>query len=291
MKQLSLTRKYCLLFVLVTFGLALYACYPITLQPRPEGEPLFVTSAPQVSETSTLLQSPSEPPGSAGDVPGENTPTTSPPPIEALPTVESQATPTVQESIIFDNPEAVVVDTPPAVEETNPGGDSSKPVFDSFVESLKNGNPNQIVGVYVDGILALRVVQQPPGNAAYVSIRDGEATQFLLAWTIAGNVGLLAHNYLAGVYYFNLRSGDIIELVYGDGSVVEYEVDALRQYQALSPNSSTSDFVNLDSGATLTATNLFYEVYGGNHHVTFQTCIARDNSGEWGRLFVLAPPL
>jgi hypothetical protein len=283
-KQLSLQVKFTLLVVLMTSSLLLVACYPIAVQPRPEGDPLVVTAGQPLTATSTSFQPANSPPTAVGDNPVKNTPTSEP-----LPTLEP--TPPVQEIIIFENPDSVPLDTPPPAEETNPDENANKPVFDRFVEDLKNGNPNQVVGVYVDGVLALRVVQQPPGNAAYVSIRDGEATQFLLAWTIAGNVGLLAHNYLAGVFYFNLRSGDIVELVYGDGSVVEYEVDTLRQFQALSPNSPTSDFLNVDSGATLSATNLFYEVYGGNHHVTFQTCIARDNSSEWGRLFVLAPPL
>jgi len=162
--------------------------------------------------------------------------------------------------------------------------------FDSFVLSVKNGNANQIVGVYVEGVLALRVVQQPPGQAAWVSTNDGEATEFLLAFTIAGNIGLLAHNYLSGRYFFNLQPGDIVQLIYGDGSYREFEIADIRSYQALSPQSPNSDFVDLVSGETYSATNLFYRVYGGEYHLTFQTCIERDNNSEWGRLFPMAYP-
>jgi hypothetical protein len=163
--------------------------------------------------------------------------------------------------------------------------------FDAFVLTVMNGNPNEIVGVYVENVLALRVVQQPSNDPAWVSTNDGEATEFLLAFVYAGNIGLLAHNYLAGRYFFNLEDGDIVQLIYGDGSVFDYEISQILEYQALQPESVDSDFVDLLTGETLTATNLFYTVYGGDHHLTFQTCIDRDNNSEWGRLFPMAYPI
>jgi hypothetical protein len=163
--------------------------------------------------------------------------------------------------------------------------------FDSFVQTVMNGNSNEIVGVYVENVLALRVVQQPANDPAWVSSNDGEATEFLLAFVYAGNIGLLAHNYLAGRYFFSLKAGDLVQLIYGDGSVLDYEINEIREYQALQPRSVDSDFVDLQTGEMLTATNLFYAVYGGDHHLTFQTCIDRDNDSEWGRLFPIAFPV
>jgi hypothetical protein len=165
-----------------------------------------------------------------------------------------------------------------------------KPPFDRFVELVKNGNSNQIVGVYVENVLALRVVQQPPSNPAFVSNIMGTATQFLLAYTVAGNIGLLAHNYLSGGLFFQLKPGDVVQLIYGDGAVWEYEVGEIQEYQALNPNSPTSDFLNLATGETLSANDLFNRIYIGQHHLAFQTCIQRDNLDTWGRLFVIAPP-
>jgi hypothetical protein len=158
------------------------------------------------------------------------------------------------------------------------------------VEQVKNGNSNQIVGVYVDNVLALRVVQQPPSKPAFVSNIKGTATQFLLAYTVAGNVGLLAHNYLSGGLFFQLKPGDVVQLIYGDGAVWEYEVGDIQEYQALNPTSPTSDFINLATGETLSANDLFNRIYSGAHHLAFQTCIQRDNLDTWGRLFVIAPP-
>jgi len=170
-------------------------------------------------------------------------------------------------------------------------GSIPRPTFDAFVSTVKNGKADQIVGVYVQDVLALRVVQQPPNRPDFVSIRSGDATQFLLAFTFAGNTGLLAHNFLSGKLFFNLKAGDVVEIIYGDGSVQEYEVDQIESFQALKPDSPTSDFLDLAGGDKLTASDLFYRVYGGDHHVTFQTCIDQDNNSQWGRFFVMANPM
>lgn len=163
------------------------------------------------------------------------------------------------------------------------------PFLDTFIENLKNGNAGQVVGVYVEDVLSLRVVQQPSSDAAYVSTVPNTATYFAMVRNITGNTGLLAHNYLAGAYFFSLSSGQSVTLIYGDGTTDEYIVSNIDEFQALSPNSPTSNFVSLSSGETLSSTDLFYRVYGGGTRTTFQTCIAQGNEDSWGRLFVIAP--
>jgi len=163
------------------------------------------------------------------------------------------------------------------------------PFLDTFIENLKNGNAGQVVGVYVEDVLSLRVVQQPSSDAAYVSTVPNTATYFSMVRNITGNTGLLAHNYLAGAYFFSLSSGQSVTLIYGDGTTDEYIVSYAEEFQALSPNSPTSNFVSLGSGETLSSTDLFYRVFGGGTRTTFQTCIAQGNEDSWGRLFVIAP--
>lgn len=163
------------------------------------------------------------------------------------------------------------------------------PFLDTFIENLKNGNAGQVVGVYVEDVLSLRVVPQPSSDAAYVSSLPNTATYFGMVRNITGNTGLLAHNYLSGAYFFSLRSGQSVTLIYGDGTTDEYYVSYSEEFQALSPNSPTSNFVSLSSGETLSSTDLFYRVYGGGTRTTFQTCIAQGNEDSWGRLFVIAP--
>ena len=52
------------------------------------------------------------------------------------------------------------------------------PFLESSLKSVENGNPDQVVGVYVVGLMALPVVQQPYGSPAYVSEQPEVATQF-----------------------------------------------------------------------------------------------------------------
>jgi hypothetical protein len=83
------------------------------------------------------------------------------------------------------------------------GNNVSAPTFTDFSQIVQNGQRDVLRGVYVDEVLALPVVQQPSGNATYVSNNDGEATQFGMA-SQYGNVGLLVHNHRAGKSFSEL---------------------------------------------------------------------------------------
>lgn len=163
------------------------------------------------------------------------------------------------------------------------------PDFEAFVKSVTDGRAGVVRGAYVPGLLALPVEQQPAGKSTYVSPQEGAATQFRRAADF-GAIGLLAHNYLAGKSFFNLKNGQEVRIVYGDGSVKVYFVTAVYRYQALQPNSPSSNFVDLDTNETLSASSLFGKVYYQGDHVTFQTCIKKDGLSTWGRLFIVATP-
>jgi hypothetical protein len=169
------------------------------------------------------------------------------------------------------------------------GNHATLPSFIDFSKAVQNGQADVLRGVYVPNILALPVIQQPSGNAGYVSNNDGETTLFRMASQF-GNVGLLAHNHLAGRSFFGLRAGQEIRLVYGSGHVEYFVVKEILKFQALQPNSPYSSFKNLDKDETLTAEQMFKRVYLGERHVTFQTCIEADGNLSWGRLFVIAVP-
>jgi len=162
--------------------------------------------------------------------------------------------------------------------------------FDSFVASVSNGKSSQVTGIYVENVLAYSVVRQPSGNAAFVSEKAGEVTQFALAAQY-GTQAFLAHNYLAGASFLALSQDQIVTVVYGDGSSQQYRISNVKHYQALSPNSTQSSFVDLDSGEQLSASNLFHSVYNSDNSVVLQTCIAQDGVSTWGRLFITAVPL
>lgn len=159
-----------------------------------------------------------------------------------------------------------------------------------FVANISDGQGESVRGVYATGLFALQVVQQPSGNAGYVSAEEDVATQFSMAKKY-DSIGLLAHNNAAGQYFYNLTYGNIVEVVYGDGNIDLYKVEAIYEFQALSPSSTSSSFKDLVSGETFSAANVFYKMYSGDPHLTLQTCIQKDGINTWGRLFIIAYPL
>lgn len=164
---------------------------------------------------------------------------------------------------------------------------ASVPTFAQFSKSVQNGQKDVLRGVYIDNVIALPVVQQPAGNAGYVSGKDGEVTQFHMASQF-GNIGLLAHNQLSGKSFSSLTTGQEVRLIYGDGHIEYFVIKEVLKYQALQPNSPYSSFKNLNKDETLTAEQMFKHVYLGDRHLTFQTCIEANGNLSWGRLFVIA---
>ena len=140
------------------------------------------------------------------------------------------------------------------------------------------------------GLFTFAVAQQPASNAGYVSTDADKVTQFSLA-TKYGSQGFLGHNYLAGASFSKLLIGSVITITYADGHSLSYKVQAVRQFQATSPNSPTSSFIDLATNEKLTAKQLFLQTYGIKGNLIFQTCIAKDTELSWGRLFVIATPI
>ncbi len=157
-----------------------------------------------------------------------------------------------------------------------------------FIQRVSNGEDPTLSGVYVDNTFAFPVVQQPAGQDAYVSDTPGVVTQFR-STAQYGTVGILAHNNLAGADFFNLKMGQTITLVEGDGGTRDYRVSAIRHFQALQPESPYSNFVDLDqTQGQLTSGDLYNQIYTRPDQVVFQTCIAKNGNASWGRIFVIA---
>jgi hypothetical protein len=165
------------------------------------------------------------------------------------------------------------------------------PGLGEFVGSVRNGSPDTLVGVYASGVLALPVVQQPANNPAFVSPKPGVLTQFEMA-SEYGSTGILAHNTLSGEEFTNFKAGQDVVLVFGDGTLKRYRISGTGTYQALSPRSPYSEFIDLEKeGARLSAADLFYKIYAQKGRLVFQTCIEANGDVSWGRLFVIAEPI
>jgi hypothetical protein len=169
---------------------------------------------------------------------------------------------------------------------------SIQPVFPGlgeFATTVLNGNPDEVVGIFVEDLFALRVIQQPKEQPAFVSPEDNLVTQFTLPRQY-GVVGLLAHNYLSGKLFFDLIPGDEVIVIYGDGHSDFYRVSGLERFQALNPLSPYSDFINTSASGSkrITSAALFSHIYTHPDSLVFQTCIDANGDSSWGRLFVTA---
>jgi hypothetical protein len=158
-----------------------------------------------------------------------------------------------------------------------------------FIESVSARETELVTGVYIPDKFSVAVVQQPGGNSGFVSTKDETVTQFAPA-NVYGTIGLLAHNYLSGKLFFDLREGDEVIIVFGNGSQEHYRINLIERYQALSPTSVYSDFINLSdpNRVKITANQVFQRVYTKENRVVLQTCIEANGNSSWGRLFVIA---
>jgi hypothetical protein len=172
---------------------------------------------------------------------------------------------------------------------SGPSVGNSLPSLDTFIGQVKGGPANQVTGLYAVEVFAYPVLQQPAGQPGYVSQTDGLVTQFGMASSY-GSLGFLAHNTLAGARFSNIKQNQMIAVVYGDGHTTFYKVTQIRRFQATSPSSPYSAFVDLSSKKTLTATELFQQTYAVRNTLVLQTCITMNNLDTWGRLFIIATP-
>ena len=163
------------------------------------------------------------------------------------------------------------------------------PALNTFVKELRNGQSNEVRGVYIPEIMAAPVIHQPEGNNHFVSSVKNTVTQFDLASQF-GSAGFLAHNYLAGQSFSLLEINQIFYLIYGDGQTSMLVVTEILRYQALEPTSTFSEFVDLQNNHHMTTAETFSKVYDRPGQIILQTCIAVGDASSWGRLFVIAEP-
>lgn len=162
--------------------------------------------------------------------------------------------------------------------------------LDRFIAQIvptTGGSAATLSGVFVQGVIALAIHQQPAGDNNYVTEEENAATLFTAA-AQHGVVGLLAHNTRAGRDFSAIQPGQRIQLVFADGSVRNYRLSNAMGYQAMDPRSPSSDFVDLATGEYLSAGDVFERYYTGAFPLVLQTCIEQNGDSFWGRLFLVA---
>jgi len=145
----------------------------------------------------------------------------------------------------------------------------------------------RVTWVTSPGFFSLAVTEQPPGLPSFVSSEPKKLTRFQLADRY-GSVGFIAHNYLAGKNFYKLECNMPVKTVFDDLSVRYFRVVSIRKFRADSPWEVTSPMVDLRTGKQYTAEMVFREIYGEGDRMVLQTCIAREDTEAWGRLFVIA---
>ena len=170
---------------------------------------------------------------------------------------------------------------------TGPLDGADLPSMDDFIGQVSNGQAGELRGVYIPGILAAPIVQQPAGMNDFVSPWQNVITQFGLASRL-GSTGLLAHNYLAGETFGLLQEGQEIMLIDGSGRVSTFTVAEILRYQAMDSDDPATRLLDLESQTSITSADLFNRVYSRPGRVVFQTCIKKDGDPSWGRLFIIA---
>jgi hypothetical protein len=168
-------------------------------------------------------------------------------------------------------------------------GQPSYTRFETYLPQVfsNTGKVNHLPSsVFVQNALALRIIQQPEGNPGYIDFAIDTVTQFQTA-ALYDTIGLLAHNHLAGGLFFDLELGQEVKIIYGNGEIVRYELDKIKQYQVIHPFDPFSDMIDLDTGELMSSYEVFREVYQGDEHVTFQTCIVNEGISTWGRIYIM----
>ena len=168
---------------------------------------------------------------------------------------------------------------------------SSQSDLTAIIDSDEDEQDSALRELDIENLISFQVVQQPAGNSNFITPLPNYVTEYQEA-SRYGTIGLLAHNYLAGRYFSQILPGQEIKLVYSDYHTDKFVVTEIQQYQALSPDSPSSDFIDLNTGKYFTASKLFRKIYSSQtDRLVLQTCIYAKQNPTWGRLFIIAEPI
>lgn len=156
-----------------------------------------------------------------------------------------------------------------------------RPEFGQFVRSIEDGTSGKVRGVYVPNEFAFPVSQgwadNPRQNDAGVVFQIPGADKATF---------LIAHDGLAGTYFYELKVGDEVRIVFGDGTWHSYYVSDIERYQVTAAN----DFVAVNDPSVELNMDQMGTRYLNTDLVIFYTCLPNGFNPSWGRLLVSAKP-
>jgi hypothetical protein len=152
------------------------------------------------------------------------------------------------------------------------------PDLETFKLNVWSGNPDQVTGIWVEGVLAFTVEE---GHGNYVPSRPFTASTY--EWGIDhGVTALLIHNHLGGTRLYDLETGTRIAVVSGTGEINWYRASGGTWYEAdqFSMEGFAGPFRTwtcTNCAFSLSVNDLRWRHYAGPHHLAIQTCVQIDD--------------
>jgi hypothetical protein len=149
------------------------------------------------------------------------------------------------------------------------------PSLREFRLSVVNGNPAELTGVWVEDLLAYRVVRETGW-----SVPAEENSASIYPWAEQRGVTvLLIHDNLGGSALYELEAGLHIAAIYGDGQTVWYTSRGLSAYEAqtYSAEGFAGPFRAWDCATCsfeLSVEDIQQTHFSGSPHLAFQTCLS-----------------
>lgn len=140
------------------------------------------------------------------------------------------------------------------------------------------------------GDARLSVQQQPKDNPEFVTQDSGKVSQFQPA-NEYGVLGIIAHNYLEGARFLKLTVDREVVMTGSELNEIQIvRIKGIYRYQALDPDSSYSEFIELGHNKKLSSSEVFLRHYVDTDQadpakVTLQTCFEIDGKSNAGRVF------
>jgi len=141
--------------------------------------------------------------------------------------------------------------------------------------------------VLLEGPFGSLEVRYQGGEYGYVADMRGAVTLFQAAWE-DGSLGFLAHNYLAGAAFYELRAGNLLRVTAADGSARWYLVRETMVYTAIDPGEWWTDVIDED-GMRWSQEEVYAGLYERQGWVVLQTCWGVGRYAGWW--FAVAEPV
>lgn len=138
--------------------------------------------------------------------------------------------------------------------------------------------------VYISGVLDLKVEPQLNGDNLEITNDPEIVNQYSLAK--GGTVALMAHNYLAGQYFYQIREGDVVLLDFRDGHSRKYVVTDIIEFQRLNLL-----FISTETLQVYSERQFLNTFFQSRDYLVFMTCLEKSGNVSWGVTLFIALPL